>query len=93
MRLRLTHRASAILCGLGFISLALAQDSEPLDEAFLMFLAEGMEVDGEWHDPMLLASMAELQDVPEDELTWISEQEIAQLENGPDESNDGEDDE
>lgn len=30
------------------------------DEAFLLFLANGMEIDGEWLDPLALNDMAEL---------------------------------
>ena len=70
------------------ISLSLAQDAEPLSEAFLMFLAEGIEVDGEWQDPITLANMASLQEVPQEELAWIAEQELAELEEIEDGDND-----
>ncbi len=80
MRLRLIHRVSAILFGMGLTSLALAQDGELPTEAFLVFLAGGMELDGEWYDPMMLANMAELQEVPEDELVWIADEGLAEIE-------------
>ena len=73
--------------------LALAQDAEPLSEAFLLFLAEGIEVDGEWQDPITLASMAALQEVPDDELAWVADREVEELESMSDEFEDGEDDE
>jgi hypothetical protein len=67
---------------LGLMSLALAQDAEPLSEAFLLFLAEGIEVDGEWQDPVTLAaSLAEmtgLQEISDDELVLIAEQDVTQ---------------
>ena len=57
-----------------------AQEIEPLDEDFLLFLAEGMEVDGEWKDPMSLANLSELDDMPSDEIAWVAEQEKTELE-------------
>ena len=50
---------------------AQAQDIQPLDEAFLLFLAGGVEVDGEWRDPMSLLEMAELSEVPEERLAEV----------------------
>lgn len=89
MRLRLNLRVSFGWAALGMMSLTLAQDAEPLTEAFLLFLAEGVEVDGEWQDPVSLAGMAALQDLPEDELVWIAERDTAEL----DEISNGEEDE
>lgn len=69
---------------MALMSMALAQDAEPLSEAFLLFLAEGVEVDGEWQDPLTIAGtvtgMAELHDVSEDELVRIAERDTAGLE-------------
>lgn len=51
----------------------------PLDEDFLLFLAEGMEVDGEWKDPMTLASLSDLDEMPRDEIAWVAEQDKTKL--------------
>lgn len=57
---------------------AAAGDAMP-DEAFLLFLADGFEVDGNWQDPMTLARLTELdKDIPEDELSWIADQQGSQ---------------
>lgn len=64
-----------------FASFALiAQEIEPLDEDFLLFLAEGIEVDGEWKDPISLANLSELDEMPSDEIAWVAEQDIEVLE-------------
>jgi hypothetical protein len=64
-----------------FASCALfAQELEPLEEDFLLFLAEGMEVDGDWKDPMSLANLSELDEMPSDEIAWVAEQDQSALE-------------
>lgn len=86
-------KANLAWLALGLMSLALAQDAEPLSEAFLLFLAEGVEVDGEWQDPVTLATtlteMTGMQEISDDELVLIAEQEVAGLR----EIEDGEEDE
>lgn len=78
---------------MAMMSMALAQDAEPLSEAFLLFLAEGVEVDGEWQDPLTIAGtvagMTELHDLSEDQLVLIAGRDPAELE----EINDGDNDE
>lgn len=51
----------------------------PLDEDFLLFLAEGMEVEGEWKDPMTLASLSDLDEIPSEEIAWVAEQDKTTL--------------
>lgn len=78
-----------------FASYALiAQEIEPLDEDFLLFLAEGMEVDGEWKDPLSLANLSELDEMPSEEISWVAEQDQTALKEmtedvDPGRSNDG----
>lgn len=55
-------------------------NAEPLDEAFLLFLAEGMEVYGEWKDPMTLADLSDLEQIPSEEIAWVAEQDRTELE-------------
>lgn len=61
-----------------------AQESESvLNEDFLIFLASGMEIEGEWQDPLSLGEMAEVEalqekdeeNMPEDDKKLSPEQE------------------
>lgn len=92
-RQRLIFRVSLMLASGALTPVLVAQESDLPDEGFLLFLAAGMEVGGEWQDPMTLASLAELNEVPSDELVWVAEQDDEVFETISNEVIDGEDDE
>jgi len=52
---------SSLICLIACSPLA-AQEGQSLEEAFLIFLANGMWVDGQWQDPLTLAETNGLQD-------------------------------
>ena len=58
----------------------------------MLFLAEGVEINGEWQDPLTIAGtvtgMTELHNVPEDELARIAERDATELEEFDDGDND-----
>lgn len=103
--MKLNLRASLILM---IYTLALtsgvnliAQEISELDEAFLLFLANGVEVEGKWQDPMSITeSIGDISGLSaslNDEIAWITEQDSEQLQElSSPESNeniDGEEDE
>lgn len=67
---------------LSFIAATTANAQEALEEDFLLFLANGMEIDGSWQDPVSLSEMAEVQAMNDETNELSGEQEIAPPEEG-----------
>lgn len=65
-----------------WIAATAANAQEALEEDFLLFLANGMEIDGSWQDPVSLSEMAEVQAMNDETNELSGEQEIAPPEEG-----------
>ena len=78
--LNLIRQVNLVIAMLMFNAQSIAQSPPELEEDFLLFLAGGADLDGQWRDPMTIVEMSDVQnDLFREELDWISERSEEEL--------------